>query len=381
MLRTIPLSLAVFFATLFSTVHAEDQAWKDESAKVNANAVTILSGNPNGTDLFLASDISYVIDNGDAMRVMPIVGKGGAHNIRDLIFMRNMDMAIVRSDALEAYGNDPILGDLKDQLRYITRLHNEEMHVLTRKDITSFDQLRGATVNTSHIGSGTQLTSKLVFKRLEIDFKEVNMSQRDGFEALKAGKVDATIIVAGKPARAWSDLEIDTGKFHFVPVPWPESLQDFYLPTTISHEDYPNLIAKGKSVETIAAGALLVTYNWDKSTPRRQRIANFVEHFFSRFDQFRNPARHKKWQEVNIAAQIPGWQRFEPATEWLEKNLKPAGGGARAGNAHDDEIQKQFNAFLTTNSLGKNLSEAERKALFDQFTDWRNANTKLTTTN
>ena len=356
---------------------AEAAPWERTRDRVNANTVTILSGNPNGTYLYIASDIAFVLDDGDRLRILPIVGKGGAQNVRDLIYLRNIDMAIVRSDAFETYNGERIYGRLNDQLRYIARLYNEEMHVLARKDITSIDQLLGATVNLSDAGSGTQLTSQLVFHRLGIDINEVNMSQRDGFEALKSGQIDATILVAGKPSRSWQQLQIDTDRFHLLPVPWPQSLEDFYLPTRITHKDYPNLLTEGQEVETIAAGAILASYDWEPNTQRYDRVAEFVEEFFTKVTagEFDKGARHPKWREVNIAAELPNWQRFEPAAEWLRDNRIAAHSGNR-------QLEKQFMAFMAANgATGRPLSEAEKKALFQRFLEWRNAGARLTASN
>jgi TRAP transporter TAXI family solute receptor len=355
---------------------AHSAPWEKTRDKINANTVTILSGNPNGTYLFIASDIAFALDEGDEMRVLPIVGKGGAQNVRDLIYLRNIDMAIVRSDAFQTYNGERIYGSLNSQLRYIARLYNEEMHVLARKDITSIDQLNGATVNLSDAGSGTQLTSQLVFHRLGIAINEVNMSQRDGFAALKAGEIDATILVAGKPSRSWQSLKIDTGKFHLLPVPWPESLEDFYLPTTIGHADYPNLVAEGEQVETIAAGAILAAYDWKPDSVRYNRVAGFVDRFFTRIVEgaFRKRARHPKWREVNIAAELPNWQRFEAAEQWLGRNQVAASG--------EQKLQQEFSAFLTANGgLDRPVTEAEKNAVFRRFMEWRNANPKLTASN
>lgn len=371
-------SLFVFALLVLTAQSALGQAWEQTRESINANTVTILSGNPNGTYLYIASDISFVVDEGDEMRVLPIVGKGGAQNVRDLIYLRNIDMAIIRSDAFETYEGERIYGSLSRQLRYITRLYNEEMHILTRRDITSIDQLNGKTVNLSDVGSGTQLTSQLVFRRLGIAVNQVNMSQRDGFEALKAGQIDATILVAGKPSRSWRSLEIDTSEFHFLPVPWPASLEDFYLPTTITHEDYPNLLAKGEQVETIAAGAVLASYDWKPGSYRYERVAKFVEHFFSRIDQFDKPSRHPKWKEVNIAATIPGWKRFEPAETWLQQKRALV----QASDKENKQLQAQFNAFLAANGAERTISNAERDLLFRQFMEWRNRQeTGITATN
>lgn len=353
---------AVSLAATSAQSVAQDSAGELRD-KVNANTVTILSGNPNGTYLYIASDISFVLDKGDEMRVVPMVGKGGAQNVRDLIFLRGVDMAIVRSDALGAFNDNPVYGDLGSQLRYITRLYNEEMHVLTRKDITSLSQLDGKRVNLSDVGSGTQLTSRLIFEKLGVEPVELNMSQRDGFEKLKAGEIDATVLVAGKPSRSWKGVEIDREKYHLLPVTWDEPLQDVYLPSELTSKDYPNLIAPGESIETVSAGAILAAYNWKKGTKRYQRLERFVDAFFSNIDKFKGPARHPKWQETNIAAPLPGWTRFEPAEEWLadEKNIA--------------EVSERdaFENFVADSAGDNAMSKEERDKLFEEFMRWRQA--------
>ena len=42
--------------------------------------------------------------------------------------------------------------------------------------------------------------------------------------------------------------------------------------------------------------------------------------FFTKFNEFQKPPRHPKWREVNLAAQVPGWKRFDAAEEWLARN-------------------------------------------------------------
>ena len=43
--------------------------------KLNQNTVTVISGNPNGAYLYLAYDMSAVLDDGNELRVLPVIGK------------------------------------------------------------------------------------------------------------------------------------------------------------------------------------------------------------------------------------------------------------------------------------------------------------------
>ena len=40
--------------------------------ELNQNTVTVISGNPNGSYLYLAYDMSAVLDDGNALRVLPV---------------------------------------------------------------------------------------------------------------------------------------------------------------------------------------------------------------------------------------------------------------------------------------------------------------------
>ncbi len=368
-MRLFVVLLLVLAATTFMSGHwdAKAQTAKELRQKVNANTVTILSGNPNGTYLFIASDVAFVLDDGDNLRVLPVVGKGGAQNVRDLIYLRGIDMAIVRSDALAAFSGDPRYRNIGWQLRYVTRLYNEEMHIMARNDITSIDQLNGARVNLSDKGSGTQLTSQIIFSKLGIKPVEYNMGQRDGFEKLKAGELDATILVAGKPSGSWKSVEIDRSKYHILTVPWSEQLQAGYLPTKLTHDDYPNILEPGETVDTIAVGAVLASYNWAPDTDRYARIEKFVNSFFDNIGSFDTKARHPKWKEINIAADLAGWTRFGPAQAWLDANQQKL--------SQADNLKNEFGQFLTENvQANGELTDDQMQVLFSQFIAWRRDN-------
>src|SRR4029078_1639179 len=48
-------------------------------SRLNENVVTIMAGSASDTDLFITTDIAQVVDDGDNLRVLPIVGSGLGH--------------------------------------------------------------------------------------------------------------------------------------------------------------------------------------------------------------------------------------------------------------------------------------------------------------
>ena len=293
--------------------------------RINANTIAIVSGNLNATYLSIAYDLSTVLDDGDNFRVLPVIGKGGGQNLRDVRFLKGVDLGITQSILLNSLRRSNAIGRIDDKIVYIAKLFNEEMHLVVRADsgIESIEQLAGKKVNFSDIGSGTQLSTRDVFDRLKIKAEEVNMGQADAVERLKSGEIAATVLIAGKPAAAMTKIKASDG-FRFLPLPYAKPLQDEYLPALLTNKDYPGMVPPGDGIETVAVSAVMIAYNWPKGSDRYRRIDKFVQQFFPKLADFQKPPRHPKWRETNLAATLPGWTRFAGADEWLRQHRPPA---------------------------------------------------------
>ncbi|TAK49387.1 MAG: TAXI family TRAP transporter solute-binding subunit [Xanthobacteraceae bacterium] len=331
--------------------------------RINANTLTVISGNVNGTYLSIAYDLSAVLDDGDNLRILPVIGKGGGQNVVDVRYLKGIDLGITQAPLLEQLRRAGGLGDIHEKIAYIAKLFNEEMHLVVRSDITSIEQLQGKKVNFSDVGSGTQLSTRNIFALLGLKVEEVNLGQADAFEAMKRGEVAATVLIAGKPAGAMAKLKLTDG-FRLLPVPYAKALQQSYLPSEFAAEEYPGLIEPGQKVPSIAVSAILVAYNWPKDTDRYQRIAKFINAFFPRVQagDFSKAPRHPKWREINLTAVVPGWNRFPAAEDWLQRTRAQASSG-----------RENFQKFLETRQKPSDataMSAAERTRLFEEFEKW-----------
>jgi hypothetical protein len=148
----------------------------------------------------------------------------------------------------------------------VTKLYNEEMHVIASKSIRNLRDLEGKTISVDLPNGGTFVTALTVFERLGLKPKVVYIEQRIALEKLKAGEIDAVIVVGGKPYKAVSGFNDD--RFHLVTVDYEKALQADYLPASLSAKDYPNLISEQEQVDTIAVPAVLAAYNWGPDTER-----------------------------------------------------------------------------------------------------------------
>src|ERR1700730_8899844 len=330
--------------------------------QINENTVAIISGSPSADDTYLqvANDLASVLNDSDKLRILPIVGIGGPQNIRDVRYLKGVDIGLTQLSVLNSFrSSNQTLGKYDDKIVYIAKLFNEEVHLIAGREITSIEQLNGRKVNIDEVRSGTSQTMRDVFKRLGIKIEEVNVTQGQAFEKLKTGEIVATAYVAGKSAKLIANLKFERG-MHFLPVPFASEVASEYLPTDLTHDDYPDLIPAGQAIQTIADEVVLIGYNWPKNTDRYRRVQRFVEAFFPKIEEFQKPPNHPKWREVNLAVSVKGWKRFEPADEWLAANrapevanwqtnpgqaISPQGVGAQRGvapSAPSDELFQEF---------------------------------------
>jgi uncharacterized protein len=335
--------------------------------RTNGNTIAIMSGRIDGTAAAVASDMAAVLDDGDNLRVLPVLSTGGGQNIRDVRFMSGVDLGITQSNLLNDYKRTSQIGPIDDKIVYLAKLFNEEMHVLVRAQsgITALEQLAGKRVNFGEVGGGTQLTARDVFARLGVKAAEVNLDPAKALAKLQTGEIAATVLIAGKPATALAGVSAADG-YRLLPVPYSKELQKDYLPASLDSRDYPATIEGGRSIDTVAVGVVLIAYNWPKDSDRYRRIAKFVEAFFPRLAEFQRPPRHPKWREVSLAANLPGWKRFDAAEEWVQRSRQQAQGGLR-----------QFDDFLAArdapsgNAQGRAALDRER--LFQEFLKWNRA--------
>jgi len=334
--------------------------------QINENTVAIISGSPSADDTYLqiANDLASVLNDADKLRILPVVGVGGPQNIRDVRYLKGVDIGLTQLSVLNSFrSSNQTLGKYDDKIVYIAKLFNEEVHLIAGRDITSIEQLNGRKVNIDEARSGTSQTMRDVFKRLGIKVEEVNVIQGQALEMLKAGEIAATAYVSGKSAKLISNMKFERG-MHFIPLPFSKEISDAeYLPTDLTHDDYPDQIPAGQTIQTIADEVILIGYNWPKNTDRYRRVQRFVDAFFPKIEEFRKPPNHPKWREVNLAVTVKGWKRFDPAEEWL----------ASGRNPDVASLQTDFRQFTSSQQGGatRGVSPANSDELFQEFLKWK----------
>ncbi len=306
---------AIVFSVLALAPVSQAQDVYEQRDVVNAGTVGVISGGVTGTYVRIAADLSNALDSGYDHRVMAVLGKGSIRNIEDLLLLKGIDIAIVQSDVLDFYRTAGIYPNVESKVAYITKLYNEEVHLLTRDDITDVSQLAGKKVNFGTQGSGTFMTAGIIFDSLDIDVDVGTDTEVIALEKLRNGEIDGLIFVGGKPLNLLLQVGSDEN-LHLLSI-LPDTVEGAYVSSTLTAEDYPNLVAPGQDVPTVAVGAVMAAYNWDPESERYRKVKGFVDRFFDNFDTFKQPPYHPKWQEVDLKEELPGWVRFGPAEDKL----------------------------------------------------------------
>lgn len=341
------------------------------SERANRGLVELVTGPLDGTAARIGEDLADLLDDGATRRVLPVIGKGSLQNITDLRALRGIDLAIVQTDVLDYVRRQGSPGALEASLSYVAKLYNEELHLLAAPGIRDVGELAGKTVNVGAPGSGAAVTAPALFALLKIKVEPTAYEPAVALAKLRAGEIAALAEVAGKPAPLFTGLRAGDG-LHFLSVPLSPDVLTAYVPSRLTAEDYPDLVAADAPVDTAAVGTVMLAATLPPESERYRSLVQFVDAFFTQFPRLLEPPRHPKWHEVNLAAELPGWRRLPAGDAWLKRNA-PATQVAMPDEQHMREIFARFLDERSRAATGKALSAKDKDQLFEQFRQWQSS--------
>jgi TRAP-type uncharacterized transport system substrate-binding protein len=284
--------------------------------RLNSWTIGLAGGLLEGAPIHFATEIARVVNDGGTMHVLPVVTRGPTENVNDLLYLRGIDAAIINSDSLEEYKSQ--VPQIRERISYLLSLFPSELHIFVRPEIKSLSDLAGKKVNFNTQGTAAAYSGPLIFSRLGIDVEKTFIPHPVALEQMKRGEFAAVVFVTSKPVDAFAKGKWEEG-YKFLPVEFGPKFEDYYLASSLESADYPNLIAKGEKVPTIAVPTILAAFNWRPSSPRYRKVARFVDELFGRIDRLKAPGFDPKWKDVNIANRVPGLERLQAAQEWLDR--------------------------------------------------------------
>jgi TRAP-type uncharacterized transport system substrate-binding protein len=284
--------------------------------KLNAWTIGLAGGLLEGAPIRFATEIARVVNDGGNMQVLPIVTRGPTENVNDLLYLKGVDAAIINSDSLEEYKLQ--VPQIQQRISYMLNLFPSEVHVFVRPEVRSLADLAGKKVNFNTQGTAAAYSGPLIFSRLGVEVEKTFIPHPVALEQLRRGEMAAVVFVTSKPVDAFVKGKWEPG-FKFLPIEYSSKFEDYYLPSSLEPKDYPNLVAKGESVATIAVPTILATFNWRPGSPRYRKVARFVDELYGRVDKLQAPGFDPKWKDIDLKTRVPGLERFQAAQEWIDR--------------------------------------------------------------
>jgi TRAP transporter TAXI family solute receptor len=294
----------IIFAVLF---------WVGMSGISSAVDLGVITGSNKGTYFqFGLNMMEMVKQYGFDLHVYN--SRGSVENVYAVYKRPKTQMGIVQSDVLAfvlKVKTNKTLKHIAKKTKMVFPLYNEEVHLLGKTGIHSFDDLEGKTVAIGKEGSGTYMTAKLLFEVSGITPGElVPLGTDEALSRLKMGSIDAMFYVAGFPVKLFSENVSANDGLHLIPIA-NKSIVEFYPMADIPAETYawqPELIS------TVAVKAVLVAFDFRRNNC--DYVGEFAKIVYDNLDVLKQNG-HPKWKSVDLDYPLKGWDQYDCVKKYL----------------------------------------------------------------
>jgi hypothetical protein len=282
------------------------QAPGDQRADAQKGLVSVLTdaiADPDSRGTRAVNQLAAYASHMPNVRVLPMSGQGGTANVRDLLYLRGVDFAVINSDVLAFLDLNGQYRDARKYLRYVASLFDQKVFLLVRQNINAIEGLRGRRLAV--VGPQSYVTAKALFGLSKIDVAVEDTDTRVLDDAA-LGRFDGALLLSDEFARVRLGSRLHE-EYHLLPVRMTSKLQSAYRSAVIDAQETAGF--SKTNLETVTVSALLAVFNWAPSQGRYADVTKFVSALFLNFKGLRQ-APDSIWRQADIAAQSPGWVRF-----------------------------------------------------------------------
>lgn len=280
----------------------------------------IITGGEKGTYYQFGLNLQELVqDKGINLSVYN--SKGSIENIYAVFKRPRTQMGIVQSDVLAFVSkvrSNPVLARIATKTKMVFPLYNEEVHLVGRPDIISFDNLTGKRVAIDREGSGTYLTAMLLFEVSGIKPAEIlTTGTGEALAQLKAGKIDAMFYVAGFPVKLFTEQVSAEDGLALIPIR-NKNIVEYYPDAEIPANTYtwqPN------AVQTVAVKAVLISYDFRHANC--ESVGKFAR-ILSENMEWLKANGHPKWNAVDLGYPLKGWEQYDCVRKYMQEAVTVA---------------------------------------------------------
>jgi TRAP transporter TAXI family solute receptor len=302
-------------------------------APATAQDLGVITGGEKGTYYQFGLNLQALAKRG-GLNLSVFNSKGSIENVHAVYERPGVQLGIVQSDVLAFVARvqtDPVLKRIAKKTRMVFPLYNEEIHVVGKPEIETFDDLADRRVAIGREGSGTYLTARLLFNVSEVAPREmVPIDTDEALAELKAGRIDAMFYVAGYPVKLFAEGVAEGDNLALVPITH-KSIVEFYPKAEIPAGTYR---FQPKTVETVAVKAVLISFDF------RRRDCDTIGKFSKSIADnmpwlIKNG--HAKWKAVDLDYPLRGWEQYDCVRKYLGKAPEPVK-ATRTGSASANPV-------------------------------------------
>lgn len=284
-------------------------------AAAHAVDMGIITGGAKGTYYQFGLNLKTLVAE-QGINLSVANSTGSVENVYAVYNRPNTQLGIVQADVLAFISraqNNPVLKQIAKKTKMVFPLYNEEVHLLGRSDIASFDDLAGRRVAVGEAGSGTFLTAKLLFEISEVSPAEmVEIGTDEALAQLKKKQIDAMFYVAGYPVKLFKENVAAQEGLALLPIT-NKSIAEFYPTAKIPRATYAFLT---EDVDTVAVKAVLISYDFRSN--HCDHVGRFAKILSDNLSWLKKNG-HPKWNAVDLDYNLKGWEQYDCVQRALGK--------------------------------------------------------------
>ncbi len=288
-------------------------------ADTNVSIMTEALSSTAGSDEDSVGELARAFASAGLPRILPVRGLGPIANMRDLLHMRGIDMAVVDADILAYARATGELPGAETRLSAVARLYDKTVFVVAAPDIASLSDLANQRVLVPGADSDSFVSARTVFSQLSMKVELVGVPLQVALADIASGKAKAILLTLEKDDGTLATLAQDRG-LHILPIPENQALSAIYGRRSLGAAEAPGLVPEA-GVSTLTVSSLLATFNWRPTHLRYAPILQLLQQLPKVVDRLRTTDATGLWREFDGRADVPGWLRYEPARPLLASIL------------------------------------------------------------
>src|SRR5262249_36394119 len=284
---------------------------QDRSETPKSDAITILTDSilePSGPATLAIYNLVDQLESSAKIRVLPVAGLGAQANVRDLLSLRDIDIAVLNSDIFAFLDQTHEFPSARRQLRQLAHLYDQHVYLLARRSFNALEDLRGRSLIVGAQHGGSHITATALFGLQNIDVTLVPVGHETILDDARIGAFEGALLLSSELARLRPGAEMRRD-FHLLPIPLTSALQATYRPALIEGEATLGLAEPAK-VETIAVSTLLVARAAENpSRSGSSDVRAFIGALYLALPALRHQSPTSIWRRADINSISPGWTR------------------------------------------------------------------------